>query len=103
MNVETASVHLLAEVTLAVHERVVDISDATELPEIGGELLALVVWFVFGAIEQLCETSPEVGQAVATATLTLLLSIVLHGVSPESTEQLLATPSTGMSPGARLR
>jgi NhaP-type Na+/H+ or K+/H+ antiporter len=30
-------------------EDVVDIEQATELPELGGELLALVVWFLFGA------------------------------------------------------
>ena len=29
--------------------RVVDLEEAVELPELGGELLALVVWFLFGA------------------------------------------------------
>ena len=42
--------------------------------------LASVV-FALLAIEQLGETSPEVGRAVATVTLTVLLSIVLHGVT----------------------
>ena len=32
-----------------VDEEVVDLQSAVELPELGGELLALVVWFVFGA------------------------------------------------------
>jgi NhaP-type Na+/H+ or K+/H+ antiporter len=127
---------------------VVDALDATELPELGGELLALVVWFVFGAslvpiafdhvdvsivvyafasltivrmlpvalglvgsgldrptvlfigwfgprglasvvfallaIEQLGRSSPEVGRAVATVTLTVLFSVVLHGVTAGS-------------------
>ena len=30
-------------------EQVVDLEEAIELPELGGELLALVVWFLFGA------------------------------------------------------
>ena len=30
-------------------DRVVDLEEAAELPELGGELLALVVWFLFGA------------------------------------------------------
>lgn len=30
--------------------RAVDLEEAAELPELGGELLALVVWFLFGAI-----------------------------------------------------
>ena len=124
---------------------VVDLEDAVELPELGGELLALVVWFLFGAtlvplafeeldgfsivytlasltiirmlpvalslvrsgldrpsvvfigwfgprglasvvfallaIEELGETSPEVGRAVAAVALTVLLSVVLHGIT----------------------
>jgi NhaP-type Na+/H+ or K+/H+ antiporter len=32
-----------------VDDRVVGLQEAVELPELGGELLALVVWFVFGA------------------------------------------------------
>jgi sodium/hydrogen antiporter len=124
---------------------VVDLEDAVELPELGGELLALVVWFLFGAtlvplafeeldgfsivyalasltiirmlpvalsltrsgldrpsvvfigwfgprglasvvfallaIEELGETSLEVGRAVAAVTLTVLLSVVLHGIT----------------------
>jgi NhaP-type Na+/H+ or K+/H+ antiporter len=127
---------------------VVDARDATELPELGGELLALVVWFLFGAglvpiafhhfdaavivyalasltivrmlpvalsmvgsgldrptvlfigwfgprglasvvfallaIEQLGEASPEAGRVVATVALTVLLSVVLHGVTAGS-------------------
>ena len=30
--------------------KAVDLEDAAELPELGGELLALIVWFLFGAI-----------------------------------------------------
>ena len=124
---------------------VVDLDEAVELPELGGELLALVVWFLFGAtlvplafekldgfsivyalasltiirmlpvalslvrsgldrpsvlfigwfgprglasvvfallaIEELGETSPQVGRAVATVALTVLLSVVLHGIT----------------------
>ena len=124
---------------------VVDLEEAVELPELGGELLALVVWFLFGAtlvplafekldgssivyalasltiirmlpvalslvrsgldrpsvlfigwfgprglasvvfallaIEELGETSPEVGRAVAAVALTVLLSVVLHGIT----------------------
>ena len=30
-------------------DSVVDLEEAVELPELGGELLALVVWFLFGA------------------------------------------------------
>jgi len=123
----------------------VDLEEATELPELGGELLALVVWFLFGAtlvpvafhhldgpvivyalasltivrmlpvalsllrsgldrpsiafigwfgprglasvvfallaIEDLGDTSPEVKTAVATVALTVLLSVVLHGIT----------------------
>jgi NhaP-type Na+/H+ or K+/H+ antiporter len=126
-------------------DSVVDLEEAVELPELGGELLALVVWFLFGAtlvplafdeldgysivyalasltiirmlpvalslvrsgldwpsvvfigwfgprglasvvfallaIEELGETSPEVGRAVATVALTVLLSVVLHGIT----------------------
>ena len=124
---------------------VVDLEEAVELPELGGELLGLVVWFLFGAtlvplafekldgfsvvyalasltiirmlpvalglvrsgldrpsvvfigwfgprglasvvfallaIEELGETSPEVGRAVAAVALTVLLSVVLHGIT----------------------
>ncbi len=120
-------------------------SEAAELPELGGEILALVVWFLFGAtlvpvaiedldgrtvayalasltlirmvpvalslvrsgidrpsvvfigwfgprglasvvfallaIEELGETTPEVRRAVATVALTVLLSVVLHGIT----------------------
>ena len=116
-----------------------------ELPELGGELLALVVWFLFGAtllpiafrhldasiavyavlsltvvrmvpvalcvmrsqldrptmlfvswfgprglasvvfallaIEELGETSPSADRAVATVALTVLLSVLLHGIT----------------------
>ncbi len=125
--------------------KVVDLEEAAELPELGGELLALVVWFLFGAtlvplaledldwrtvvyalasltvirmlpvalslvrsgldrpsvvfigwfgprglasvvfallaIEELGETSPEVRRAVATVALTVLLSVLLHGIT----------------------
>jgi sodium/hydrogen antiporter len=126
-------------------EQVVDLESATELPELGGELLALVVWFLFGAglvpvaftyldpplvlyavasltvvrmvpvalslvrsgldrpsvlfvgwfgprglasvvfallaVEELGEGSAIVGQAIAAIALTVLLSVVLHGLS----------------------
>ena len=126
-------------------DRVVDLEEAAELPELGGELLALVVWFLFGAtlvplafedldwrvvvyalmsltvirmfpvalslmrsgldrpsvlfigwfgprglasvvfallaIEELGGTSPEVQRAVASVALTVLLSVVLHGIT----------------------
>jgi NhaP-type Na+/H+ or K+/H+ antiporter len=128
-----------------VDDHAVDVREAVELPEVGGELLALVVWFIFGAtlvpvafhnldgavvayalasltiirmlpvvlslirsgldrpsvvfigwfgprglasvvfallaIEELGETSPEVVTAIATVTLTVLLSVVLHGIT----------------------
>jgi NhaP-type Na+/H+ or K+/H+ antiporter len=124
---------------------VADIERVGELPELGGELLGLVVWFLFGAtlipvalehldapivayalasltivrmlpvalcmarsgldrpsvlfiawfgprglasvvfallaIEELGETSPLANQAVAAVALTVLLSVVLHGVT----------------------
>jgi NhaP-type Na+/H+ or K+/H+ antiporter len=123
----------------------VDLEQAAELTERGGELLALVVWFLFGAtlvpvafgnldwrvvlyalasltiirmlpvaaslvgsgldrptvvfigwfgprglasvvfallaVEDLGETSPEVRRAVATVALTVLLSVVFHGIT----------------------
>lgn len=126
-------------------DELVDLEEAAQLPELGGELLALVVWFLFGAslvpvavefldvpvvvyavasltvvrmlpvalglvrsgldrpsvlfvgwfgprglasvvfallaIEELGETSPVVGQAVAAVTLTVLSSVVLHGIT----------------------
>jgi NhaP-type Na+/H+ or K+/H+ antiporter len=126
-------------------EQVVDREEAIELPTLGGELLALVVWFLFGAtlvplvvddldgravvyalasltivrmvpvalslvrsgldppsvvfigwfgprglasvvfallaIEELGTTTPEVRRAVATVTCTVVLSVVLHGIS----------------------
>ena len=128
--------------------RVVDVGEAAELPELVGELLALVVWFLFGvtlvplafdhfdvlivvyalasltivrmlpvalslvgsgqdrptvlfigwfgprglasvvfallAIEQLGEASAEAGRAVATVAMTVLLSVVLHGITAGS-------------------
>jgi sodium/hydrogen antiporter len=121
------------------------VEEVGELPELGGELLALVVWFLFGAtlvhvafdvldgalvvyavasltvirmlpvalcsvragldrpsvafiawfgprglasvvfallaVEELGQASPAVQQAVAAVSLTVLLSVVLHGVS----------------------
>jgi sodium/hydrogen antiporter len=126
-------------------QHVVELESATELPELGGELLALVVWFLFGAglvpvafayldlplvlyaaasltvvrmvpvalslvrsgldrpsvlfvgwfgprglasvvfallaIEELGESSAVVGRAIAAVALTVLLSVVLHGLS----------------------
>jgi NhaP-type Na+/H+ or K+/H+ antiporter len=123
----------------------VNVDAALELPELGGELLALVVWFLFGAtlvplafdhldgsvilyallsltlvrvlpvalslvrsgldapsvlfvgwfgprglasvvfallaLEELGETSSEVNQVVAIVALTVLLSVLLHGVT----------------------
>jgi sodium/hydrogen antiporter len=128
-----------------LHRDVVDLESATELPELGGELLALIVWFLFGAglvpvafayldlplvlfalasltlvrvlpvalaligagldrpsvlflgwfgprglasvvfallaVEELGETSAIVGRAIAALALTVLLSVVLHGLS----------------------
>lgn len=125
--------------------REVDIERAVELPELGGELLALVVWFLFGAtlvpvafefldwqiavyailsltivrmapvalsmvrsgldgqsvafvswfgprglasvvfallaIEELGESSPATSRVVATVAITVLLSVVLHGIT----------------------
>ena len=125
--------------------KVVDLEKDMELPELGGELLALVVWFLFGAtlvplafeeldgrtvlyalasltvirmlpvalslvrsgldrpsvvfigwfgprglasvvfallaIEELGDTAPEVERAVATVALTVLLSVLLHGIT----------------------
>jgi NhaP-type Na+/H+ or K+/H+ antiporter len=126
-------------------DEVADIERVGELPELGGELLGLVVWFLFGAtlipvafehldapivayalasltivrmlpvalcmarsgldrpsvlfvawfgprglasvvfallaIEELGETSPLANQAVAAVALTVLLSVVLHGIT----------------------
>ena len=42
--------------------------------------LASVV-FALLAIEELGESAPEVGRAVATVALTVLLSVVLHGIT----------------------
>ena len=128
-----------------LEDTVVDRDEATELVALGGELLALVVWFLFGAtlvplafedldgrtvvyalasltvirmlpvavslwrsgldrpsvvfiawfgprglasvvfallaMEELGETTPAVRRAVATVALTVLLSVVLHGLS----------------------
>jgi sodium/hydrogen antiporter len=128
-----------------LHRDVVDLESATELPELGGELLALLVWFLFGAglvpiafayldvplllyalasltlvrmlpvalslvgagldrpsvlfigwfgprglasvvfallaVEELGDTSDVVGRAIAAVALTVLLSVVLHGLS----------------------
>jgi sodium/hydrogen antiporter len=126
-------------------EDVVEIASATELPELGGELLALIVWFLFGAglvpvafayldlplviyavasltvvrmapvalalvgsgldrtsivfigwfgprglasvvfallaVESLGASDPLVGRAIAAVVLTVLLSVILHGLS----------------------
>jgi NhaP-type Na+/H+ or K+/H+ antiporter len=126
-------------------EKVVDRETAIELPSLGGELLGLIVWFLFGAtlvplaiddldgravvyavasltivrmlpvalsllhsgldrpsvvfigwfgprglasvvfallaIEELGATTTEVRRAVATVTWTVLMSVVLHGIS----------------------
>lgn len=129
----------------AVNRKVTDVERADELPELGGQLLALVVWFLFGAtllpiafehldartmayavlsltvvrmlpvalsllrsgldrpsvvflgwfgprglasvvfallaLEQLGESSPVVDQAVGAVALTVMASIVLHGIT----------------------
>jgi sodium/hydrogen antiporter len=129
----------------ALDEGVVEPASAVELPELGGELLALLVWFLFGAglvpvaiayvdlalvlyavasltvvrmvpvalslvrsgldrpsilfigwfgprglasvvfallaVEELGSSSPLVGQAVAAVVLTVLLSVLLHGLT----------------------
>jgi NhaP-type Na+/H+ or K+/H+ antiporter len=126
-------------------EEVVEVEEAIELPELGGELLALVVWFLFGAtlapiafrhasgttigyallsltvirmlpvavamlrsklsraevtflawfgprglasvvfallaLEELGTDNETVGEAVAVVALTVLLSVILHGVT----------------------
>jgi sodium/hydrogen antiporter len=161
-------------------EKVVDREEAIELPALCGELLALVVWFLFGAtlvplaveeldgrtvvyalasltlvrmfpvalslvrsgldrpsvvfigwfgprglasvvfallaIEELGETSPDVRRAIATVGLTVLLSVVLHGITarpggrryvqselhrPGSEPALRSRPSTFHGGGAR--
>ena len=128
-----------------LEDKVVDHEEATELVALGGEFLALVVWFLFGAtlvplavedldwrivvyalvsltiirmlpvalslvrsgldgssvvfigwfgprglasvvfallaLEELGQTTPEVRRAVATVGLTVLLSVVLHGIT----------------------
>jgi sodium/hydrogen antiporter len=129
----------------ALDQDVVDLEDAGQLPQLGGELLGLVVWFLFGAtlvpvafeyldlrtlgyavasltvvrmlpvaialarsgldrpsvlflgwfgprglasvvfallaVEELGRNDEVVGRAVAAVALTVLLSVVLHGVS----------------------
>ena len=155
-----------------LEDTVVDRDEATELVALGGELLALVVWFLFGAtlvplafedldgrtvvyalasltvirmlpvavslwrsgldrpsvvfiawfgprglasvvfallaMEELGETTPAVRRAVATVALTVLLSVVLHGLSArpggrryvQSEHQL---PGTEAAPRSRPR
>jgi sodium/hydrogen antiporter len=129
----------------ALDRDVVDLEDAGQLPDLGGELLALVVWFLFGAtlvpiafghldlpmfgyallsltvvrmvpvgiamvrsgldrpsvlflgwfgprglasvvfaliaVEEFGENAEVVGRAVAAVSLTVLLSVLLHGIS----------------------
>lgn len=129
----------------SLDREVIEVDRADELPELGGQLLALVVWFLFGAsllpvafshsdlrtvayallsltvvrmvpvalsllrsgldrpsvtfigwfgprglasvvfallaIEELGQSSPAVDQAVAAVALTVMLSVVLHGIT----------------------
>jgi sodium/hydrogen antiporter len=64
----------------SVDQEVVDLDQAGELPELGGELLALVVWFLFGAtlvpiaFEHL---RLEVVYAVLSLTLVRMLPVAL--------------------------
>ena len=92
VDVEAPSVHLLAELTLALllfsdasRVNVALLGAGLDRPTVlfvgwlGPRGLASVV-FALLAIEELGESS-MVGQAVAVVALTVLLSVVLHGVS----------------------
>ena len=65
----------------ALEQEVVDMEQAAELTELGGELLALVVWFLFGAVlvpialDDL--DGPVLAYAVASLTLVRMLPVTL--------------------------
>jgi sodium/hydrogen antiporter len=60
---------------------VVEVEQATQLPELGGELLALVVWFFFGAtlvpIAFDYMNVPVIGYALLSLTIVRMLPVVL--------------------------
>jgi sodium/hydrogen antiporter len=60
---------------------VVEIEEAIQLPELGGELLALVVWFFFGAtlvpIAFHYLEAPVIGYALLSLTLIRILPVIL--------------------------
>jgi NhaP-type Na+/H+ or K+/H+ antiporter len=62
-------------------EDVVDVEEAIQLPELGGELLALVVWFFFGAtlvpIAFNYLDAPVIGYALLSLTLIRMLPVIL--------------------------
>jgi len=62
-------------------EDVVEVEEAIQLPELGGELLALVVWFFFGAtlvpIAFNYLDAPVIGYALLSLTLIRMLPVVL--------------------------
>ncbi|HEX6286584.1 MAG TPA: cation:proton antiporter, partial [Acidimicrobiia bacterium] len=62
-------------------EDVVDVEAAIQLPELGGELLALVVWFFFGAtlvpIAFNYLDAPVIGYALLSLTLIRMLPVIL--------------------------
>jgi sodium/hydrogen antiporter len=62
-------------------ENVVKVEEAIQLPELGGELLALVVWFFFGAtlvpIAFHYLDAPVIGYALLSLTLIRMLPVVL--------------------------
>ena len=64
-----------------VDEDVVDLQSAVELPELGGELLALVVWFVFGAtlvpVAFHNLDGSVIAYAVASLTIVRMLPVVV--------------------------
>jgi sodium/hydrogen antiporter len=157
----------------ALDRGIVEVEDTTQLPEIGGELLALMVWFLFGAglvpvalayldlplvlyavasltvvrmvpvavsltrtgldrpsilfigwfgprglasvvfallaVEAVGQTSPVVARAVAAVALTVLLSVILHGLSAgpggrryvqRERDEAAATPSLRSRPSS---
>jgi sodium/hydrogen antiporter len=157
----------------ALDRGIVEVEDTTQLPEIGGELLALMLWFLFGAglvpvalayldlplvlyavasltvvrmvpvavsltrtgldrpsilfigwfgprglasvvfallaVEAVGQTSPVVARAVAAVALTVLLSVILHGLSAgpggrryvqRERDEAAATPSLRSRPSS---
>jgi sodium/hydrogen antiporter len=61
--------------------RVVDLEEAAELPQLGGELLALVVWFLFGAtlvpVAFHNLNGRVIGYALASLTIVRMLPVML--------------------------